>query len=280
MQAQIKQAGIIGWPVHHSRSPLIHKFWLAHHQIQGDYVPLPISPDISFRTALDELRARGFVGANVTVPHKIAAFAAADTLDAAAQKIGAVNILHFTKDKIIGKNSDADGFLASLDETYARTLWTQYPVLLLGAGGAARAIVYALSMAGASEVFIANRNFERAENLARAFASAQTKVTPLKWSQKQTILPHCRLLINSTSLGMDGGADLEINLAAMSHGAVMDIVYTPLKTRLLHQATQAGLVAVDGLGMLLHQAVPAFEIWFGRRPAVTKALRHHIEADL
>lgn len=253
-------AGVIGWPVRHSRSPLLHNFWLRRCGIDGAYVPLPVAPE-AFETALRGLCAAGFAGANVTIPHKEAATALCDTLDAAAQRAGAVNTLVFSGGGVHGSNTDGYGFIANLA---AHGVAATGPALLLGAGGAARAIAAALQDAGA-QVTLANRTRSRAEALARSLPGLRV----LDWKDRALAVAGHALLVNTTSLGMAGQAHLDMDLQYAPAGlAVADIVYAPLETRLLAEARARGLKAVPGLGMLVHQAVPGFAAWFGIRPEV------------
>jgi shikimate dehydrogenase len=257
---QARVAGVIGWPVSHSRSPLLHNFWLRRHGIDGAYVPLPVAPD-AFATALRGLRDAGFAGANVTIPHKEAAGGLCDTLDASARRAGAVNTLVFSAAGVLGSNTDGYGFIANLA---AHGVAATGPALLLGAGGAARAIAAALLDAGA-EVAITNRTAARAEKLAGALPGLRV----VAWEDRARAVAGAALLVNTTSLGMAGQAPLEMDLQhAPAALVVADIVYAPLQTKLLAEACARGLKTVPGLGMLVHQAVPGFAAWFGVRPEV------------
>ncbi len=265
-------AGVVGWPVAHSRSPLLHNHWLTRHGIDGAYVPLPVRPE-DFRAAIAGLRAAGFAGVNVTIPHKEVAFGVCTELAQGARAAGAVNTLVFTPGGIIGSNTDGVGFLANLA---AHGVSAFGPALLLGAGGAARAIAAALLCAGA-EVTIANRSPERADALCAALPGARS----LAWSRRAAALADHALLVNTTSLGMAGQPPLELDLSDAPSGlAVADIVYVPLETRLLADARVRGLTAVGGLGMLLHQAVPGFAAWFGVTPVVDQACHDLLAADI
>jgi len=266
-------AGIVGWPVAHSRSPRLHGFWLERHAIDGAYVPLAVRPE-DFATAVRGLAAAGFAGLNVTIPHKRAAFAICDSVDPSAQRAGAVNRLVFRDGRITGSNTDGWGFLANLRAHGVNP--AAGPVLLLGAGGAARAIAAALLGEGAP-VTLANRTLEHAQALAADLPGLRV----LPWQQRNEALPDHVLLVNATSLGMQGHPPLELDLDYASPGlAVADIVYVPLETPLLADAAARGLRAVEGLGMLLYQAVPAFHTWFGVEPQVDSALRAFVAADL
>ena len=266
-------AGIIGWPVAHSRSPRLHGFWLERHAIDGAYVPLAVRPE-DFAAAVRGLAAAGFAGANVTLPHKRAAFALCDNVEASAQRAGAVNTLVFQDGRITGSNTDGWGFLANLRAHGVNPV--AGPVLLLGAGGAARAIAAALLEEGAA-VTVANRTPDHANALAADLPALRV----LPWEQRNEALPDHALLVNATLLGMQGHPPLEIDLDyAPRTLAVADVVYVPLETPLLAAATARGLPAVEGLGMLLYQAVPGFRAWFGVEPQVDGALRGFVAADL
>jgi shikimate dehydrogenase len=265
-------AGVIGWPVAHSRSPRLHNAWLARHGIDGAYVPLPVRPD-EFATALRGLAACGFAGANVTIPHKEAAFSACSTLDDAARRAGAVNTLVFEGGRIAGSNTDGWGFLANLRAAGIDP--AAGPALLLGAGGAARAIAAALSAEGAP-VSLCNRTADRAAALAGELGLAW-----LDWNFRHAALADHALLVNTTALGMAGHPPLDLSLdRAGPRLAVADIVYVPLETPLLADARARGLAAVDGLGMLLHQARPGFHAWFGVRPEADAPIRALLAADI
>lgn len=270
------KAFVVGHPVAHSRSPLIHNYWLAEHGLNGSYERIDVAPD-DFASFLASLVEQGFIGGNVTIPHKEMAFAAIGEQDEAAKAIGAINTI-WTKDgRLLGSNTDAFGFSANLDDKAPQ--WRNGTRgCVLGAGGAARAIVYALIQAGFEEIIVINRNLDRARYLSEAFGP---KLRPLGWSAVDSALDGVDLLINTTSLGMGGMEFPVLPLGRLSADAIVtDIVYTPLRTPLLSQAEREGLKTVDGLGMLLHQAVPGFEKWFGKRPVVTPALRDHVLADM
>ena len=267
-------AGILGWPVAHSRSPLLHGTWLERHAIDGAYMPLPVRPE-RFADAVRSLRDLGFRGANVTIPHKEAAFAVCDAVDATAERAGAVNTLVFRADgSIHGSNTDGFGFLENIRATIPGWSATAGPAVLLGAGGSARAIAAALLDAGAPRVVLVNRTPARAEALARALGG------PVAVAQHPP-LEDAALLVNTTSLGMQGQPPLAISLAPLPAGAVVaDIVYVPMETPLLAAARARGLAVVPGLGMLLHQARPGFEAWYGVAPAVDGALHDIVAADI
>ncbi len=266
-------AGVLGWPVAHSRSPRLHNYWLARYGIAGEYLPLAVEPG-GLSEVLHTLPAKGFVGANLTVPHKEAALVLCDSLDESARHAGAVNTLRFTQGRIIGSNTDGEGFLANLRAHGVDP--AAGPALILGAGGAARAIGAALLEAGAAITFC-NRTAERAAALARQFPPAAT----LRWDQRSAALKDFALLVNTTLLGMAHQPPLAMPLDEAGPGlSVADIVYVPLQTPLLRDAAARGLKAIEGLGMLLHQAVPGFEAWFGRRPEVDAELYRIVAADL
>jgi shikimate dehydrogenase len=273
LSAKARVAGIAGWPVAHSRSPRIHGFWLDRHNIDGAYVPLPIAP-ASFVAAMRGVRAAGFAGANVTVPHKLAAFALCDRLDETARHAGAVNTLVFGPGGIEGSNTDGFGFLAGLrDETVNPAAG---PALILGAGGAARAVAAVLLDLGVP-VSVANRTPERAVALARDLPGLRV----ISWDRRSDALGDHALLVNSTTLGMGGEGDPAVAFDRAPRSLVVaDLVYVPLETPLLASARRHGLRVVDGLGMLLHQARPGFAAWFGIDPAVDAALRAFVLADL
>ncbi len=266
-------AGVLGWPVAHSRSPKLHNFWLARHTIDGAYVPLPVAPE-NFATAVLGLRAAGFRGANVTIPHKEAAFAVCARVDDTARRAGAVNTLTFAAEGITGSNTDGAGFLANLRAHGVNPV--AGPALLLGAGGAARAIAAELLALGV-RVRIANRTPERAASLAAALPGIEI----LDWARRNAALADYALLVNTTSAGMHGAPELDLDLArAPASLTVADIVYVPLATPLLAAAAARGLRTVGGLGMLLHQAVPGFSLWFGVTPQIDQEVIALMAADI
>lgn len=265
-------AGVIGWPVAHSRSPRLHGTWLERHGIDGAYLPLAVAPE-DFSSCVAALVKMGFAGANVTIPHKESAFALCDRVADSAKRAGAVNTLVFAERRIIGSNTDGSGFLANLRAHGVAP--AAGPALVLGAGGAARAIATALQEEGAA-VTICNRTPDRAAALAAAFGLDQ-----IPWEARHAALADHALVVNTTALGMQGHAPLDLDLGrALPGTAVADIVYVPLETPLLAGARVRGLVAVEGLGMLLHQAVPGFAAWFGVTPVVDEALYRATAADL
>jgi shikimate dehydrogenase len=268
-------AGVLGWPVAHSRSPRLHGFWLERYGIDGAYLPLPVAPD-DFAAAVPALGKLGFQGANVTVPHKEAAAAVCGEIDDHARRLGAVNTLVFRDGRIAGANTDGVGFLNNLRQGAPDWDPAASPAVVLGAGGSARAVAVALLEAGAPEVRVVNRTRSRAETLAADLGGA---IWPAGWDDAPGALADAGLLVNTTSLGMAGQPPLELDLTPLPETAVVnDIVYQPLETDLLARARARGHRVVDGLGMLLHQAVPGFEAWFGVRPEVTPALRDFVLA--
>lgn len=267
----MRRACVIGWPVEHSRSPLIHRYWLKTYGIDGAYEKEAVEPK-DLPEFLGSLAARGYVGANVTLPHKEAALRLAAIADEAARTIGAANTLWLDEGgRLNAGNTDAYGFITNLNAEAPGWNDARRPVMVLGAGGAARAILHGLLAEGASRILLTNRTRGRAEELARTFGPA---VTVVDWRERARALSRCGLLVNATSLGMTGKDPLDLDLASLPPDAVVaDLVYSPLETGLLAAARAGGNRTVDGLGMLLHQAVPGFEAWFGRRPEVTPALR-------
>lgn len=261
-----KLAGVIGWPVAHSRSPLIHNFWLERYKIDGVYIPLPVKGE-NFEILIRGMMAAGFRGCNVTIPHKERAFQICDVLDANAQHIRSVNTLMFRDDgSIYGTSTDGDGFIASLEAQNVNL--EKGSALILGAGGAARSVVAALVQRNIS-VFIANRTYERAVELAKAYDLAQA----IKWHEWPKHLENITLLVNATSLGMEGANSCDFDLTLASKDMVVsDIVYVPRETPLLKAARQRGLKTVEGLGMLLHQARFGFSQWFGVDPVVDQEI--------
>jgi shikimate dehydrogenase len=264
-------AGVMGWPVGHSRSPRLHGYWLEQYAIDGAYVPLAVAPD-RFDEALKGLQAAGFRGVNVTVPHKEAAFRACDTIDPDAERIGAVNTIMFSDNGLVqGSNTDAFGFIENIRQVIA---WPGGVAVVLGAGGAARAVCVALIDAGATEIRLINRTRSRAERLSMEFGEV---IRVEDWENRSDAQSSASLLVNTTSLGMTGQPPLDLDLDALPISAIVnDIVYTPLETPLLKLARKRGNIPVDGLGMLLHQARPGFEAWFGTAPQVTEALRDFV----
>jgi shikimate dehydrogenase len=275
----MKKVCIIGWPVAHSRSPLIHNYWIKKHGIKNAlYEPLAVAPE-NLAETIGNLAALGYVGANVTVPHKEAVFKALSHCDPTASRLRAVNTLVTAGDYFEGRNTDGYGFMANLKAGAPDWRAASGPAVLLGAGGAARAIAAALDEAGAPEIRIVNRTRERAEQLIADLKLAHAKY--MAPADAGVSMHGANLLVNTTSLGMKGTNEIDYALDRLPVAAlVSDIVYTPLETGLLKQARARGNPAVDGLGMLLHQAVPGFEAWFGIRPEVTPELRALVLNDL
>jgi shikimate dehydrogenase len=278
LSGNAKIAGVIGWPVAHSLSPRLHGYWLQTLGIDGAYVPLPVAPE-NISDALRALPKLGFAGANVTVPHKEAALAAVDEVSEIANRIGAVNTLICKSDgTLYGDNTDAFGFIENLRAGAPSWRPDSGCALVLGAGGAARAVITALIDAGVTEISLSNRTLARAYDVAQ-YIGGNVAVVP--WEARDTAAEGVTLLVNTTTLGMTGKAPLEMDIRALADDAVVtDIVYAPLQTPLLASAHARGLTTVDGLGMLLHQARPGFEAWFGVRPEVTADLRRHVLESL
>ncbi len=267
----ILRAGVIGWPIEHSKSPVMHGYWLKQLGIAGEYVKIAAAPD-EFVAAVRGLARNGWQGMNVTIPHKEAALKLADKASDTAQAIGAANTLVFQDDgKIRADNTDGYGFTENLIDRAGANWRSDEPAVIYGAGGAARAIIHALLGAGAAEVRLLNRTKSRAEDLARAFGP---KVKPIDWGNDAMAMSGAGLIVNTTSLGMVGQPALQIDFSvAPSHAVVTDIVYTPLVTPFLQDASGAGLTTVDGLGMLIHQGRSGFEAWFGQMPSADVTLR-------
>lgn len=272
------RAGVMGWPVEHSRSPLLHGFWLKQHGIDGAYELLPVRP-ADLEAALRGLAGQGFAGCNLTVPHKQAALAIVDQVDVTAARIGAVNTVIVQRDGTLeGRNTDSFGFRENLRAAQPTWRANAGPAVVLGAGGAARAVVAALLDEGAPEIRLVNRSRDHAAALATALGGP---ITVVDWPRRAAALGNAALLVNTTSLGMTGQPALDLVLDALPETAVVnDIVYAPLETPLLRAARRRGNPVVDGLGMLLHQARPAFAAWFGVMPEVTPALRQAVVASL
>jgi shikimate dehydrogenase len=276
MSTGLRRACVMGHPVAHSRSPLIHNYWLKQLGIPGAYELKDVTPE-AFPAFVADLAGHGYVGGNVTVPHKEAAFRACAARDPAAEAIGAVNTLWLENGRLVGGNSDAHGFIANLDERAPGWNVPGCRAVLLGAGGAGRSAAYALRQRGI-EVHVVNRTRERAEELALRFAP---RVHAHAFDELPRLLPHADLLVNCTSLGLAGKAPLAVDLAPLKPRAVVcDVIYVPLETALLAAARRRGHRTVDGLGMLLQQAGYGFRKWFGGDPRVTPELRALLEADL
>lgn len=271
-----RAACLIGWPAAHSRSPIIHKYWLRSFGIDGDYRIEAVKPE-DFASFISRLAEHGYSGANVTIPHKEQALALAEA-DARARAVGAANTLWLDGPTLRATNTDVEGFIGNLDASAPGWDRVTDEAVVLGAGGSARAVVFGLIERGIKTVHLVNRTLPRAEELARQFGA---RVKPATWEQVTRLLPRAMLLVNTTSLGMKGQPPLQIDVGLLPEGAtVADGVYVPLDTDLLIAARARGLRTADGLGMLLHQAVRGFSLWFGRQPAVTAELRTLVEADL
>jgi len=279
--ARAKLAGIIGWPVAHSLSPQLHGIWLEERDIDGAYIPLAVARE-SFAGVVSALCRAGFVGVNVTVPHKEAAFALVHEADATALAAGAVNVLLFHDGRLIGQNTDAEGLADSLAETLDANALKGSTVAVLGAGGAARAAVLACDRLQAGHVRVVSRQFGRAEALVLALRPhVRAELSAFAWSDWPASAESICLLVNATSAGMTGAASLALDLDVVKREvAVCDLVYNPLETELLRAARARGHHTIDGLGMLVYQAVPAFEAFFGVKPRVTPALRSRLELSL
>ncbi len=271
IRENIPLAGVIGSPIAHSRSPQLHGYWLNRYNIAGFYVPMNVAAG-DLETVLRTLPRAGFVGVNVTIPHKEAALRIADETSETARSVGAANTLTFLPDgRIHADNTDGYGFMANLRQAAPSWKPTSGPALVLGAGGAARAVIVALLDAGVPEIYLANRTRARAEELRAAFGP---KITVTGWKEARDAVEPAHLIVNTTSLGMTGKPPLETDFAGLQpRTLVTDLVYAPLRTGLLETAAARGCATVDGLGMLLHQGVPGFERWFGQRPDVTGDLR-------
>ncbi|QCO15127.1 shikimate dehydrogenase [Azospirillum brasilense] len=271
ISGKAKLAGVFGWPISHSRSPRLHGYWLEQYGIDGAYVPLAVPPD-RIEQAIRALPALGFRGCNVTVPHKEAAYRTVDRLDATAKRMGAVNTIVVGEDgSLEGRNTDGFGFIENLRSGAPGWSAADGPALVIGAGGAARAVVASLLDEGAPRVWLVNRTRARAEELAADIGGA---IEVADWVSRETLLEGAALVVNTTTQGMAGQPPLELDLRALPGSAVVtDIVYTPLMTPLLAAAQARGNRVVDGVGMLLHQARPGFAAWFGREPEVTEGLK-------
>jgi len=277
LSGKAKLAGVLGWPVGHSKSPRLHGYWLEKYNIDGAYLPLPVEPD-DFAKAVHGMQAMGFRGANVTVPHKERALNIADEASERAHKIGAANTLVFREDgSIFADNTDGYGFYENLVKGAPDWRAPDGPAVVLGAGGAARAVLVALIEAGVPEIRLTNRTKERAEQLADEFDGP---ISVVDWAAREEALSGANLLTNTTTLGMTGQGLLELDIFELPKTALVnDIVYAPLMTNLLEKAHAHGCSIVDGLGMLLHQARPGFEAWFGVDPVVDEDLRQFVLED-
>ena len=271
-----KLAGVMGWPVAHSRSPVIHNHWIAHHGLRGAYVQLPVRPE-QLGMALRALPVLGFAGCNLTIPHKVAALQLLDHVDPLAQRIGAVNTVVVEQDQsLTGRNTDGFGYIHSLLDAQPGWRADTGPAMVVGAGGASRAILVSLIDQGATEIRLSNRSWAKAHDMAQEFGGP---VRAIPWEDRHDALAGTTLLVNTTNQGMHGEAPLDLRLDALPPQAlVSDIIYVPMETALLAAARARGNVTVNGLGMLLHQARPAFEAWFGVMPHITPALLEQVNA--
>ncbi len=271
-------AGVMGWPVMHSKSPMLHNYWFEAHKLAGTYVPLAIEPD-SLGAALKALKPLGFAGCNLTIPHKQQAMAIVDEVDDVGQKIGAISCVTVRPDgSLFGNNNDCYGYIESIKQEQPNWRADAGPAVVLGGGGGARAICYALANAGAKDVRLINRTQARAEKIAQDFGAP---VTVLAWETRNDAIADAGIVVNTTSQGMVGQNALDVSLDKLPSGIlVSDIVYTPLETPFLKAARQRGNPTINGLGMLLHQARPAWQRWFGITPEVTADLRRMIEESL
>ena len=275
MSKEHKAVCVIAWPAGHSRSPLIHNYWINQHKLDAEYRRKAVPPD-KFAAFVGNLRSNGYIGANITVPHKESALALSEP-DDRARAVGAANTLWYDDDTLRSTNTDVEGFLANLD--VAAPGWDRglESAVVLGAGGGARAVVFALLQREVGRVYVINRTRDRAQALKKKFGA---RVHLAGWNETTGLLGGAGILVNTTTLGMVGQPPLEINLRCPASLVVADLVYAPLETGLLASARARGLRTADGLGMLLHQAVRGFQLWFGVRPEVTPELRAMVEADL
>lgn len=276
MTKPAQAACVIGHPIKHSRSPKIHGYWIHKYGLDAEYRSEDVTPE-DFAAFVENLAERGYAGANVTMPHKDQAFALSDP-DEAARTIGAANTLWLENGKLRATNTDFEGFINALDASAPSWNRRTSSAVVIGAGGAARAVIYGLIQRGVPRISVVNRTVEKAAALKHRFGPT---VEPFSFAALQALLPECQLLVNATSLGMSGHPALEIDVGLLpDNGVVADIVYVPLQTPLLAAAAHRGLATSDGLEMLLHQAVRGFELWFGARPQVTRELYDLIAADI
>jgi len=273
----MKKACVIGWPIEHSRSPLIHNYWLKKHGIDATYEKQAIEPENAAQF-IAALAVSEFVGCNVTIPHKETAFQAVAETDKIAGRLGAVNTVYVRNGKACGTNTDGEGFIASLHHAYPAFGLKNKAAIIIGAGGAAKAIIGALIDAGVARIGIINRTRARILDLQAQFGS---QIIEINETAANDALAACDLLVNTTSLGMEGGTEIALDIQHLKRNAlVADIIYVPLETALLAKAKQLGHPVLGGLGMLLHQAVRGFELWFGVKPEVTEELHDLVAADV
>lgn len=271
-------AGVMGWPVMHSRSPMMHNYWFRQHELAGTYVPLAIKPE-GLSAALKALHPLGFAGCNLTIPHKQQAMTIVDEVDAVAKRIGAISCVVVRPDgSLAGTNNDWFGFIHNLKQAQPGWRADAGPVVVLGAGGGSRAVCYGLMQEGAKEIRLVNRTFARAKGLADEFGGP---IQALPWEQRHDVLEGAAMVVNATSQGMLGQPALDIRLDQLSKTALAaDIIYIPLETPFLAAARQRGNRTVNGLGMLLHQGRPAWKMWFNIEPVVTAELRLMMEKSI
>lgn len=273
----MRRACVIGWPISHSRSPLIHNYWLRQYGIEGTYTKEPVKPE-DLEAFLHAFKARGLQGCNVTVPHKEKAFALSEVREPSAIAVNAANTLWLENGKLTCANTDTYGFMANLDASALGWKTRSGPILILGAGGSARAVIHGFLEAGMGDIRVFNRSPDRAAELARHFGA---HVTAKAWESRNDHVSEASVIVNTTTLGLNGAGHPGIDFTRAQAGAVAaDLVYVPLETEFLKAARANGLAAVDGLGMLLHQAVPGFEKWFGVRPVVTPELYRLVADDI
>ncbi len=273
----MKKACVIGWPVSHSRSPLIHNHWLALHGIAGEYLRVPVEAK-ALKQFIEDLPSSEYLGCNVTIPHKERAFQQVIPADEMTKRLGVVNTIYQREGRLFGTSTDGEGFIANLLTNIENLKLNNEKAAILGAGGAAMAIVGALVDRGMAEIAVANRTLDRSRQLREKFGPA---VKPVPWEDRSKALSECALLVNASALGMTGQPPLQIDLARLPAASIVtDIVYSPLRTPLIVDAARRGNRSVGGLGMLLHQAVRGFELWFGKRPEVTEDLYDLVARDI
>jgi shikimate dehydrogenase len=274
MEKKLVLAGVIGDPISHSKSPILHRYWLDKNAINGHYIPLKVQKN-DIKLVLKTLPKMGFSGVNVTVPHKESVLKLANEITQNARQIGSANTLTFLPSGgFKADNTDGYGFLKNLEENDATWNPLNSRVLIIGAGGASRAVISALLNSGVSKIVITNRTHERAEELKEYF---ERKIDVIKWNEKEQFLKKINILVNTTSLGMLGSKKLNLSLSSINKDTtVLDLVYNPIKTVLLQDAEKHGCKTIDGLGMLLHQATPGFNEWFGIKPIITSEIRKRI----
>jgi shikimate dehydrogenase len=277
-EGRFLMAGVMGWPVMHSKSPMLHNYWFKQYGLNGTYVPFAIEPS-GLGAALRALHPLGFAGCNLTIPHKQEALKFVDEVDPVGRSMGAISCVVVRPDgSLRGSNNDGYGFIENILEHAPQTRFDAGPIAVIGAGGGARAVIWGLAERGAKEIRLVNRTKARAQQIADEF---NVSIKPVDWADRNLALEDCSMVVNTTSQGMVGMAPLDIDLARLPRYAlVTDIVYTPLETPLLKAARLRGNPTVDGLGMLLHQARPAWQAWFNLDPKVTPELREMIEATL